>query len=108
LIIVHDTPFNKGIKVSEKATPEELLQLLDAVNPHNIPGRIVVIVRMGADKLKQHLPKLIRAVQREGRTVLWVSDPVHGNTIRTSTGSTYINPMICKHFYPCGMCICRL
>eukprot|EP01039_Chlorochromonas_danica_P010800 gene10800-12003_t len=75
-----------GVKVSEKATPEELLQLLDTLNPHNIPGRVVVIVRMGAEKLRQNFPKLIRAVQREGRTVLWVSDPVHGNTIKTSTG----------------------
>lgn len=75
-----------GIKVSDKATPEELLQLLTAVNPDNIPGRVVVIVRMGAEKLRQNLPKLIRAVQREGRSVLWCSDPVHGNTIKTDSG----------------------
>jgi hypothetical protein len=55
-----------GIKVSEKATPEELLSLLEVVNPDNIPGRVVVIVRMGAEKLRANLPKLIRAVQREG------------------------------------------
>eukprot|EP00597_Dinobryon_sp_UTEXLB2267_P002825 CAMPEP_0170081690 /NCGR_PEP_ID=MMETSP0019_2-20121128/17486_1 /TAXON_ID=98059 /ORGANISM="Dinobryon sp., Strain UTEXLB2267" /LENGTH=475 /DNA_ID=CAMNT_0010296229 /DNA_START=120 /DNA_END=1547 /DNA_ORIENTATION=+ len=75
-----------GIKVSDKASPEELLQLLSAVNPDNIPGRVVVIVRMGAEKLRQNLPKLIRAVQREGRSVLWCSDPVHGNTIKTDNG----------------------
>ena len=75
-----------GVKVSDKATPEELLELLDVVNPDNIPGRVVVIVRMGAEKLRENLPKLIRAVQREGRTVLWCSDPVHGNTIKTNNG----------------------
>jgi 3-deoxy-7-phosphoheptulonate synthase len=75
-----------GIKVSNKATPEELISLLDVVNPDNIPGKVVVIVRMGAEPLRQHLPKLIRAVQREGRTVLWCSDPVHGNTIKTDNG----------------------
>jgi 3-deoxy-7-phosphoheptulonate synthase len=49
-------------------------------------GRVVIIVRMGAEKLREKLPTLIRAVQREGRTVLWMSDPVHGNTVKTETG----------------------
>jgi 3-deoxy-7-phosphoheptulonate synthase len=75
-----------GIKVSEKCTPEELLTMLDTINPDNIPGRVTIVVRMGAQKVREHLPKLIRAVQREGRTVLWISDPVHGNTIKTDTG----------------------
>jgi 3-deoxy-7-phosphoheptulonate synthase len=75
-----------GIKVSDKASPEELLELLEIINPDNIPGRVVVIVRMGAEKLRLKLPALIRAVQREGRTVLWMSDPVHGNTIKTDNG----------------------
>jgi len=75
-----------GIKISDKATPEELLTLLDTVNPDNIPGRVTIIVRMGAEKLREKLPTLIRAVQREGRTVLWCSDPVHGNTIKTDNG----------------------
>mmetsp|Transcript_1238 Transcript_1238/g.1087 ORF Transcript_1238/g.1087 Transcript_1238/m.1087 type:complete len:511 (-) Transcript_1238:35-1567(-) len=75
-----------GIKVSEKATPEELIELLDIVNPDNIPGRVTIIVRMGAEKLREKLPALIRAVQREGRIVLWCSDPVHGNTIKTESG----------------------
>ena len=75
-----------GIKISDKATPEELIEILNAVNPDNIPGKITIIVRMGAEKLRQKLPILIRAVQREGRTVLWCSDPVHGNTEKTSTG----------------------
>jgi 3-deoxy-7-phosphoheptulonate synthase len=75
-----------GVKISDKATPEELLTLLDNVNPDNIPGRVTIIVRMGADKLREKLPLLIRAVQREGRSVLWISDPVHGNTIKTESG----------------------
>ena len=55
-----------GIKISDKATPEELLEIIDAVNPDNIPGRVTIIVRMGAEKLREKLPILIRAVQREG------------------------------------------
>jgi 3-deoxy-7-phosphoheptulonate synthase len=75
-----------GVKVSDKCTPEELVSILDKVNPDNVPGRVTIIVRMGAEKLREHLPTLIRAVQREGRTVLWCSDPVHGNTIKTDEG----------------------
>ena len=75
-----------GVKVSDKASPEELIEILDSVNPDNIPGRVSIIVRMGADKLREKLPALIRAVQREGKTVLWVSDPVHGNTVKTDSG----------------------
>eukprot|EP01038_Epipyxis_sp_PR26KG_P013874 gene13874-18607_t len=75
-----------GVKISDKATPQELLELLNIINPDNIPGRVVIIVRMGAEKLREKLPTLIRAVQREGRVVLWCSDPVHGNTIKTDSG----------------------
>ena len=75
-----------GVKISDKCTPEELLTMLDTVNPDNIPGKVTIVVRMGAEKLREKLPTLIRAVQREGRTVLWISDPVHGNTIKTETG----------------------
>ena len=75
-----------GVKVSDKATPEELITILNIINPDNIPGRVVIIVRMGAEKLRQKLPELIRAIQREGRSVVWCSDPVHGNTIKTNNG----------------------
>jgi 3-deoxy-7-phosphoheptulonate synthase len=75
-----------GVKISDKCTPEELISIIDTVNPDNIPGRVTIIVRMGAEKLRTNLPKLIRAVQREGRTVLWISDPVHGNTVKSSNG----------------------
>jgi 3-deoxy-7-phosphoheptulonate synthase len=62
------------------------LQALDVLNPHNVPGRVTVVVRMGAAKLRTYLPGLIRAVQAEGRSVLWVCDPMHGNTIKTDSG----------------------
>ena len=74
------------MKISDKITPEELLETIDALNPSNIPGRLTIIVRMGADKVRDKLPTLIRAVQKEGRFVIWVSDPVHGNTIKTEDG----------------------
>ena len=56
-----------GIKISDKCTTEELIKIIDAVNPENIPGRVTIIVRMGAEKLRANLPGLIRAVQREGK-----------------------------------------
>mmetsp|Transcript_2452 Transcript_2452/g.3859 ORF Transcript_2452/g.3859 Transcript_2452/m.3859 type:complete len:502 (-) Transcript_2452:187-1692(-) len=75
-----------GVKISDKCTPDELLRIIDNMNPNNIPGRLTIIVRMGAEKLRKNLPGLIRAVQREGKSVLWISDPVHGNTFKTETG----------------------
>ncbi|KAL3907697.1 MAG: hypothetical protein SGILL_008767, partial [Bacillariaceae sp.] len=75
-----------GVKISDKCTPEELIQIIDTMNPQNIPGRLTIIVRMGAEKLRKNLPGLIRAVQREGKSVLWISDPVHGNTRKTANG----------------------
>lgn len=75
-----------GVKISDKCSPEELIRIIDTMNPHNIPGRLTIIVRMGAEKLRKNLPGLIRAVQREGKSVLWVSDPVHGNTYKTESG----------------------
>jgi len=75
-----------GVKISDKCTETELLDLLDVLNPDNIPGKVSIIVRMGAEKLRENLPTLIRAVQREGRNVLWVSDPVHGNTVKAPNG----------------------
>jgi len=56
------------------------------LNSENEPGRLTVIVRMGADKVETGLPPLIRAVEREGRKVLWACDPMHGNTIKSSNG----------------------
>mmetsp|Transcript_892 Transcript_892/g.2124 ORF Transcript_892/g.2124 Transcript_892/m.2124 type:complete len:501 (-) Transcript_892:159-1661(-) len=75
-----------GVKISDKCTPEELINIIDTMNPQNIPGRLTIVVRMGAEKLRKNLPGLIRAVQREGKSVLWISDPVHGNTRKTENG----------------------
>lgn len=73
-----------GIKAGPTTTTDDLLKLLEILNPENESGKMNVIVRMGADKVGDHLPQLIRAVEREGRKVLWSCDPMHGNTIKTS------------------------
>lgn len=70
-----------GLKCGPSLEPDELLQLLDILNPENHPGRLTLIARFGHDKVEQYLPKLIRAVEREGRKVVWSCDPMHGNTI---------------------------
>lgn len=75
-----------GLKAGPTLPPDELLRLIDIINPDNEPGRLNVIVRMGADKVEEGLPPLIRAVEREGRSVLWSCDPMHGNTFKASTG----------------------
>lgn len=66
--------------------PKELVKLIDILNPRNKPGRIVVIVRMGAENMRVKLPHLIREVRRAGQIVTWVSDPMHGNTIKAPCG----------------------
>lgn len=70
-----------GVKVSQKMDEDELIRLIDALNPHNEPGRLTLITRMGADNILDHLPRLLRAVKREGKNVVWSCDPMHGNTI---------------------------
>ncbi|MDH5465774.1 MAG: 3-deoxy-7-phosphoheptulonate synthase class II, partial [Thiovulaceae bacterium] len=75
-----------GVKAGPTMDPDELIRLIDAVNPENEAGRLNVIVRMGADKVQEGLPKLIKAVEREGKKVLWSCDPMHGNTIKASNG----------------------
>ena len=75
-----------GVKVGPSMQEDELIQLIDALNPNNIPGRLTLITRMGADKLEQNLPRLLRRVKQEGRHVVWSSDPMHGNTIKASSG----------------------
>ncbi|MCZ6116529.1 class II 3-deoxy-7-phosphoheptulonate synthase [Campylobacter ureolyticus] len=73
-----------GVKVGPTATPDEILGLCEKLNPENEAGRLNLIVRMGADKIESNLPKLLRAVKSEGKTVLWSSDPMHGNTFKTT------------------------
>lgn len=75
-----------GIKVSDKMDPLELVKLCEILNPHNKPGRLTIITRMGADNMRVKLPHLIRAVRQAGLIVTWVSDPMHGNTIKAPCG----------------------
>jgi 3-deoxy-7-phosphoheptulonate synthase len=75
-----------GMKVGPSLKPDELIRLLDQLNPENEPGRLTLISRMGADKVESALPALLRAVKREGRAVVWSCDPMHGNTIKSSSG----------------------
>ncbi|HXP30676.1 MAG TPA: 3-deoxy-7-phosphoheptulonate synthase class II [Stellaceae bacterium] len=75
-----------GLKCGPSLEPAVLLRLIDALNPENEPGRLTLITRMGADKVREKLPPLIRAVEREGRKVVWCCDPMHGNTMTSSTG----------------------
>ena len=73
-----------GLKVGPSTSADDLLRLIDVLNPHDEPGRLTLISRMGADKVGRLLPPLLRAVRREGRRVLWLCDPMHGNTISTA------------------------
>lgn len=66
--------------------PDDLVKLIDILNPQNRPGRITVIARMGADNMRVKLPHLIRAVRGAGQIVTWVSDPMHGNTTKAPCG----------------------
>lgn len=69
-----------GVKVSDKMDPRDLVTMIANLNPNNTPGRLTVIVRMGAKQMRLKFPKLIEAVQQAGQIVTWVTDPMHGNT----------------------------
>lgn len=75
-----------AVKVGPSVTPEQLLPLIDALNPDNEPGRLGLIHRMGAEQIAEKLPPLLEAVRREGRRVLWICDAMHGNTESTRNG----------------------
>ncbi len=75
-----------GVKVGPTMDADELIRLIDILNPDNQPGRLNLISRMGADKVTDALAPLARRVQAEGRQVLWSCDPMHGNTIKASSG----------------------
>ncbi|MGQ9365247.1 class II 3-deoxy-7-phosphoheptulonate synthase [Azospirillum sp. ST 5-10] len=75
-----------GLKCGPTSDPDELIRLIDILNPANEPGRLTLIVRMGADKVAEKFPPLLRRVQQEGRVVVWSCDPMHGNTIKSSNG----------------------
>ncbi|WP_372831385.1 class II 3-deoxy-7-phosphoheptulonate synthase [Pontibacterium sp.] len=75
-----------GVKVGPSTSREDLIRLIDILNPDNTPGRLTLIARMGAENIETMLPPLVRAVKEEGRNVVWSSDPMHGNTIKASSG----------------------
>src|SRR5258707_10021069 len=75
-----------GLKCGPSLKPDELLRLIEVLNPDNEPGRLTLINRFGSEKVADHLPQLIRAVQREGHAVGWSCDPMHGNTITSTSG----------------------
>ncbi len=75
-----------AVKVGPSATPDQLLRLIDVLNPDDEPGRLGLIHRMGAAEVAAKLPPLLDAVKREGRRVLWICDAMHGNTESTSNG----------------------
>jgi 3-deoxy-7-phosphoheptulonate synthase len=75
-----------GMKCGPTLEPDELIKLIDILNPANEPGRLTLVARFGSDKVDAGLPKLVRAVQKEGRAVVWSCDPMHGNTLKTASG----------------------
>nr|CRH04465.1 3-deoxy-7-phosphoheptulonate synthase (Phospho-2-dehydro-3-deoxyheptonate aldolase) (DAHP synthetase class II) [Candidatus Magnetococcus massalia] len=75
-----------GVKLGPTSTTEDALALCEKLNPDNIPGRLTFITRFGHNKVADCLPKLLQAVQREGRSVIWSCDPMHGNTFASKSG----------------------
>jgi 3-deoxy-7-phosphoheptulonate synthase len=75
-----------GLKCGPSLKADELLRLIDILNPDNEAGRLTLIGRFGSDKVGEFLPALVRATKREGRKVVWSCDPMHGNTITSATG----------------------
>ncbi len=75
-----------GLKCGPSMTPDDLKVLMAKLNPQNEAGRLTLIARFGAGKVAEHLPRLIKTVREEGAEVLWVCDPMHGNTIKSSSG----------------------
>ncbi len=75
-----------GLKCGPSLEADELLELIDIIDPDNEPGRLTLISRFGAGNVEKYLPQLLRAVKREGRKVVWACDPMHGNTISAESG----------------------
>src|SRR5579872_3507391 len=75
-----------GLKCGPSSKADDLLRLIDILNPDNEAGRLTLIARFGANKVSDHLPGLIRAVKREGKVVVWSCDPMHGNTVVANNG----------------------
>jgi len=75
-----------GVKLGPKSTPEDVLAIIAKLNPDNEPGRLTFITRMGAGLIREKLPELIKTVEKSGAIVLWVCDPMHGNTYEAPSG----------------------
>jgi 3-deoxy-7-phosphoheptulonate synthase len=75
-----------GVKLGPKSTPEDVLAIIAKLNPDNEPGRLTFITRMGAGIIREKLPELIKTVEKSGAVVLWVCDPMHGNTYEAPSG----------------------
>ena len=75
-----------GIKCGPTSDPKEIIKLTEILNPDNDAGKITLIIRLGHDKVKIKLPKLIKEIKKAGRNVIWSCDPMHGNTVKSSTG----------------------
>ena len=75
-----------GVKLGPKSTVDDALALIDKLDPHREPGRLTFITRMGAKNIREVLPPLIKGVTQSGAQVLWVSDPMHGNTYEAPSG----------------------
>jgi 3-deoxy-7-phosphoheptulonate synthase len=75
-----------GVKVGPSATPAEVLELCEVLNPERIPGRLTLVTRLGSERIFESLPPLVRAVQAAEQPVVWVCDPMHGNTFLTGGG----------------------
>jgi 3-deoxy-7-phosphoheptulonate synthase len=75
-----------GVKCGPSLEPDGLLRLLDTLNPARVPGRVTLITRFGYDKIEASLPRLVRAVAREGHPVVWSCDPMHGNVVKAQNG----------------------
>lgn len=73
-------------KVGPSTDPDDLIRLIDILNPNNDPGRLTLISRFGADKVEEYLPRLLRRVKEEGRKIVWSCDPMHGNTVKATGG----------------------
>ena len=75
-----------GVKLGPKSTPDEVVSLINVLNPDDEPGRLTFITRMGAKNIRNSLPLLLETVKKSGRKVLWVCDPMHGNTYEAPSG----------------------
>lgn len=75
-----------GVKVGPTASPDDILEIVERLDPERVPGRLTLITRMGAGRIREALPPIVQKVEASGHPVLWVCDPMHGNTFEASSG----------------------